>query len=102
MWNRIPIERCRLVTADPRVIHLGQFGQGLVTAVMKRPAPDISADARQRLGLTAGWKPFMHLGGGSDQRDGYSSVRFDSWGQLARSLAAIYPSHSVRDVVSDR
>jgi len=35
--------------ADARVVHLGQFGQGLVAAVMKRPAADISADARQRL-----------------------------------------------------
>src|SRR5467141_1449489 len=35
--------------ADARVVHLGQFGQGLVAAVMQRPAADIAADARQRL-----------------------------------------------------
>src|SRR5262252_4284158 len=35
--------------ADARVVHLGQFGQGLVAAMMKRPAADIAADARQRL-----------------------------------------------------
>src|SRR5438093_9464349 len=35
--------------ADARVVHLGQFGQALVAAVMNRPAADISADARQRL-----------------------------------------------------
>src|ERR1700747_2149248 len=31
--------------ADARVVHLGQFGEGLVAAMMKRPAADISADA---------------------------------------------------------
>src|SRR6516164_1361529 len=34
---------------DARVVHLGQFSQGLVAAVMQRPAPDFPADARQRL-----------------------------------------------------
>src|SRR6516164_3101380 len=33
--------------ADAWVVHLGQFGQGLVTAVMKRPAADFPADARE-------------------------------------------------------
>ena len=33
---------------DARVVHLGQFSQGLVAAVMQRPAPDFPADARQR------------------------------------------------------
>src|SRR6516164_2716326 len=33
--------------ADAWVIHLGQFGQGLVTAMMKRPAADFPADARE-------------------------------------------------------
>src|ERR1700737_4914440 len=33
--------------SDARVVHLGQFGQGLVAAMMKRPAADIAADARQ-------------------------------------------------------
>src|SRR5215831_4454274 len=41
------------VVGDPapnaRVVHLGQFSQGLVAAVMQRPAPDFPADARQRL-----------------------------------------------------
>ena len=36
-------------TADARILHLGQFGQGLVAAMMKRPATDVAADARQRL-----------------------------------------------------
>ena len=40
--------------ADARVVHLGQFGQGFVAAVMKRPAPDISADARQGLRADGG------------------------------------------------
>src|SRR5215472_8579660 len=35
--------------ADARIVHLGQFGQGLVAAKMKRPATDVAADARQRL-----------------------------------------------------
>src|SRR5205823_8622211 len=35
--------------ADARVVHLRQLGQGLVAAVMKRPAPDLPADARQRI-----------------------------------------------------
>src|SRR5437870_11376379 len=42
--------------ADARIVHLSQFGQGLVTAMMKRPATDVAADARQALGLAAGWK----------------------------------------------
>jgi hypothetical protein len=33
--------------ADARVVHLGQFGQGFVTAVMQRLAADFAADARQ-------------------------------------------------------
>src|SRR5215831_367449 len=41
------------VVGDPapnaRVVHLGQFSQGLVAAVMQRPAPHFPADARQRL-----------------------------------------------------
>src|SRR5246500_3413613 len=40
--------------ADARVVHLGQFGQGLVAAMMKRPAADISADARQCLRADGG------------------------------------------------
>ena len=35
--------------ADARVVHLGQLGQGLVAAMVKRPSPDCSADTRQRL-----------------------------------------------------
>src|SRR5712691_60813 len=34
--------------ADARVVHLGQILQGLVAAMMKRPASDCSADALQR------------------------------------------------------
>src|SRR5262245_61556277 len=34
---------------DARVVHLGQLGQGFVAAMMKRPAADITTDARQRL-----------------------------------------------------
>src|SRR5271163_714776 len=41
------------VVVDPalnvRVVHLGQVRQGLVAAMMKRPAPNCSADRRQRL-----------------------------------------------------
>jgi len=40
--------------ADARVVHLGQFGQGLVAAMMKRPAADIPADARQCLRADGG------------------------------------------------
>src|ERR1700751_4642327 len=40
--------------ADARVVHLGQFGQGLVAAMMKRPAADIAADARQCLRADGG------------------------------------------------
>src|SRR5215472_19155303 len=32
--------------ADAWVVHLGQFGQGFVAVMMKRPAADFSADAR--------------------------------------------------------
>src|SRR5215467_11517445 len=42
--------------ADARVVHLGQFGRGLVAAMMKRPAADISADARQCLRADGGLK----------------------------------------------
>ena len=38
------------------VVHLGQFGQGLVTAMMKRPAADFPADARQCLRTNGGLK----------------------------------------------
>src|SRR5215470_19044545 len=37
-------------TADARVVHLGQLSQGFVAAVMQRPATNLAADARQRLG----------------------------------------------------
>src|ERR1700751_6063288 len=40
--------------ADAWVVHLGQFGQGLVAAMMKRPAADIAADARQCLRADSG------------------------------------------------
>src|SRR5260370_5238340 len=35
--------------ANARVVHLGQFGQGLVATFVKRPTSNFSADARQRL-----------------------------------------------------
>ena len=34
---------------DARVVHRGQIAEGLVAAVMKRPIPDLPADARQCL-----------------------------------------------------
>src|SRR6266481_1961213 len=40
--------------ADARVVHLDQFGQGRVAAMMKRPAPNCSADGRQRLRTGSG------------------------------------------------
>ena len=35
--------------SNARVVHLGQIWQGFVAAMMKRPAPDRSANERQRL-----------------------------------------------------
>src|SRR5438876_11445303 len=35
--------------ANARVVHLGKVLEGLVAAMMKRPAPNCSADGRQRL-----------------------------------------------------
>src|SRR3981189_406274 len=54
--------------ANARVVHLGQVLQGLVTAMMKRPAPNCSADGRQR----------FRTGGGQEARTGptYPSPRF--------------------------
>ena len=40
--------------ADARVVHLRQFDQGFVAAMMQRPASDFSADARQRLRTSGG------------------------------------------------
>src|SRR5215470_16763856 len=42
--------------ADAWVVHLGQFGQGFVVAMMKRPAADFPADARQCLRASGGLK----------------------------------------------
>src|SRR6266446_4061217 len=50
-------------TANARVVHLGQVLQGLVAAMMKRPAPNCSADGRQRL----------RTGGGQETRKGLTS-----------------------------
>jgi len=55
-------------TANARIVHPGQIGQGFVAAFVKRPASDFPADARQRL-RAAGWKlcvkmrasPFRHI-----------------------------------------
>src|SRR6516225_485170 len=49
--------------ANARVAHLGEILQGLVTAMMKRPAPNCSADGRQRL----------RTGGGQEARKGPTS-----------------------------
>src|SRR5512133_2241637 len=40
--------------ADACIVHLGQLSQGLVAAVMQRPASDFLADARQRLWAGSG------------------------------------------------
>src|SRR5262244_3661081 len=39
----------KLTRRSAWVVHLGQLGQGFVAAVMKRPAANLAADARQRL-----------------------------------------------------
>src|ERR1700756_4247708 len=49
--------------ANARVVHLGQVLQGLVAAMMKRPAPNCSADGRQR----------FRTGGGQEARKGPTS-----------------------------
>src|SRR6195256_3348786 len=51
-WTQLRLVEVAVVddpATDARVVHLGQLGQGFVAAMMKRPAADISADARQRL-----------------------------------------------------
>jgi len=40
--------------ADARIVHLGQFGQRFIAAVMQRPAAYLAADARQRLRTSSG------------------------------------------------
>src|SRR5215475_406759 len=40
--------------ANARVVHLDQFGQRFVAAVMQRPAAYLAADARQRLRTNSG------------------------------------------------
>ena len=52
-----------VVDANARVVHLGQVLQGLVAAMMQRPAPNCSADGRQRL----------RTGGGQEARKGMTS-----------------------------
>ena len=42
--------------ADAWIVHLGQFGQGLVAAMMQRPAADFPADAGQCLWASGGLK----------------------------------------------
>src|SRR4029077_10403670 len=46
--------------ANARVVHFGQVLQGFVAAMMKRPAPNCSADGRQR----------FRTGGGQEGRKG--------------------------------
>jgi len=56
-WTQLRLVEVAVVgdpAADARIVRLGQFGQGLVSAVVKRPAPDLPADARQRLGAGRG------------------------------------------------
>ena len=40
--------------ADARIVHLGQFGQRFIAAVMQRPAAYLATDARQRLRTSRG------------------------------------------------
>src|SRR6516162_5375640 len=40
--------------ANARIVHRGQLSQGLVAAMMQRPAADLAADARQRLWASGG------------------------------------------------
>src|SRR5271169_770077 len=51
-WTQLRLVEVAVVddpAAYARVVHLVQFGQRFVVAMMKRPAADITADARQRL-----------------------------------------------------
>src|SRR6201984_2039744 len=65
-WTQLRLVEVAVVVdpaANARVVHLGQVLQGLVTAMMKRPAPNCSADGRQRL----------RTGGGQEARKGPTS-----------------------------
>src|SRR5215469_9811242 len=48
-WTQLRLVEVAVVdpAADAWVVHLGQCGQGLFAAMMKRPAADFPADARQ-------------------------------------------------------
>src|SRR6516162_5970414 len=62
-WTQLRLVEVAVVVdpaANARVVHLGQVLQGLVAAMMKRPAPNCSADGRQRL----------RTGGGQEARKG--------------------------------
>src|SRR6516164_1136873 len=65
--------------ANARVVHLGQVLQGLVAAMMKRPAPNCSADGRQRL----------RTGGGQEARKG-PTISLELCNRLC-----VYPSRSL-------
>src|SRR6516225_667554 len=65
-WTQLRLVEVAVVVdpaANARVVHLGQVLQGLVTTMMKRPAPNCSADGRQRL----------RTGGGQEARKGITS-----------------------------
>src|SRR6516225_3232489 len=58
-WSQLRLIEVAVVgdpTADARVVHRGQLSQGLVAAVMKRPASNCPADALQRLRAGGGLK----------------------------------------------
>src|SRR5262245_55584752 len=51
-WTQLRLVEMAVVVdpaATARIVHLGQVLQGLVTAMMKRPAPNGPTDGRQRL-----------------------------------------------------
>jgi len=52
-WTQLRLVEVAVVVdpaANARVVHLGHILQGLVAAMMKRPAPNCSADVRDRRG----------------------------------------------------
>src|SRR3990172_12538509 len=56
-WTQLRLVEVAVVgdpAANARVVHLGQLGQGLVAAVVERPSPNGSTDARQRLRAGSG------------------------------------------------
>src|SRR5262249_51204337 len=76
--------------ADARIVHLGQFGQGLVAAMMKRPAADVAADARQCL----------RTGGGLETVREDAPVRFHPPDLSSSKLEAEKVKVDVREVAA--